>query len=485
MAKLTDGAPWAKSLALRPRSATRGLYEARGTMIDLLAERELYLEQHGRFLCAAGGPAWVGPLRRAAIERFAELGFPGPRDEDWKFTPLAPLAAVPFQLATGQEGHGLTACAVLREALDVGAPTRLVFVNGRFAPQLSSAGSLPAGAIVASLAGALEQHRGLVEPHLGRVARGETQPFVALNTAFLRDGALVHIPKGVVIREPIHLIFVATAAGEPTVAHPRTLVVAEPGSQCTLVQSYTGVGDGVTFTNAVTEVEAGPNAFLDHYKVQRESPRAFHLDVMQVRQARASNFRSHALTLGGYWVRNEAGALLGGEGCECTLNGLYLADGSQHVDNRTTIDHAKPHGASHEIYKGILDGKAHGVFNGKIFVRPDAQKTDARQTNQTLLLSEDAVINTKPQLEIFADDVKCTHGATVGQLSADALFYLRSRGIGADAARALLTYAFANDLIGQIRVEALRAGVERLLLARQHLPEASPEDSPLAEEKAP
>jgi Fe-S cluster assembly protein SufD len=237
-----------------------------------------------------------------------------------------------------------------------------------------------------------------------------------------------------------------------------------------VVQSYLAAEEGVYFTNAITEIVAAENAFIDHYKLQRESTRAFHIETLQVQQDRGSNFSTHNITLGGRLARSEVNAVLGAEGCECTLNGLYLASGTQHVDNRTLIDHAKPHCASHELYKGILDGKAHGVFNGKIFVRTDAQKTDAKQTNQTLLLSDDATINTKPQLEIYADDVKCTHGATVGQLAADALFYLRARGIGLKEARALLTYAFANDIIGRVKLDALRTELEELLLARQHLP---------------
>src|SRR5262249_35960865 len=236
-----------------------------------------------------------------------------------------------------------------------------------------------------------------------------------------------------------------STTGEPAVAHPRSLVVAGTSSQLTLVETYAGRDGEVYFTNAVTEVVAGENAVLDHYKVQRESRAAFHVATTQVRQARSSNFSSHFIGLGGGLVRNEVRALLDAEGCECTVNGLYVAGGRQHADNHTVIDHARPHCASHELYKGILDGHAHGVFNGKIFVREDAQKTDAKQTNQTLLLSDDAVINTKPQLEIYADDVKCTHGATVGQLDAESLFYLRARGIGLDEARSLLIFAFAND----------------------------------------
>ena len=257
----------------------------------------------------------------------------------------------------------------------------------------------------------------------------DNHAFVALNTAALEDGAFVHIPRSAVVEEPIHLLFVSTAHDGPTVSHPRTLILAGENSQATIVESYAGPAGQVYFTNAVTEVVVGENAVVDHYKVQRESVKAFHIATMQVQLARSANFSSHSIGLGGLLVRNDANAVSRRRRLECTLNGLYMASDRQLVDNHTAIDHAMPHCNSHEVYKGILDGHARGVFNGKIFVRQDAQKTDAKQTNQTLLLSNDAQINTKPQLEIFADDVQCTHGATIGQLSDDALFYLRARGI--------------------------------------------------------
>ncbi len=433
-------------------------------MIDVMEEKEVYLAEFSRFEKELGdrAAAWPHTLRAQAMERFAELGFPGPRDEDWKFTSLAPLAQIPFKLATAAD---CGAEVLAPPGLDSGGTQVVVFCNGKLAGK-----ALPAGVTVAHLTAGAEAQRARLEPHLGQVARYESHPFVALNTAFLGDVAFVHVAKNAVLAEPIHLVFVSEASGEPTVSYPRTLVVAEANSQVTVIQSYVGPAGQVYFTNAVTEIVVGENAHVDHYKVQQESLKAFHLEVLAVRQERGSNFRSHALTFGGGWVRNEAHARFAAEGGECTLNGLYLAGDSRHVDNRTVIDHAKAHCASHELYKGILDGKARGVFNGKIFVRQDAQKTDAKQTNQTLLLSEDAVINTKPQLEIFADDVKCTHGATVGQLAADALFYLRARGVGLEEARALLTYAFANDVIERIKVEPLRRRLEDLLLARQHLP---------------
>ncbi len=445
-------------------------------MTALMEEKDVYLSAFDRFEPSrAGDKPALRRLRRGAIDRFAAVGFPTLDDEEWRFTPLAALTRVPFALA--EPGAAVTAEALDHAALEAGPCSRLVFVNGHFAPELSSLSALPAGAVVASLAEALAKHPDKVEAHLARYADGEDHPFTALNTAFLRDGAFVSLPPGQAVTEPIHLVFVATSPGKATVCHPRNLIVAGANSQATLIESYVGLGEDVTFTNAVTEIVLGEGAILDHYKVQRESRTAFHVARTQVQQSRSSKFRSHSLTFGGRLTRNDINAHVGGEGCECTLNGLYLASGEQLVDNHTRIDHAMPHCASHELYKGILDGKARGVFNGKIFVHQDAQKTDAKQTNQTLLLSEEAVIDTMPQLEIFADDVKCTHGATVGQLDPEALFYLRSRGIGSTEARALLTFAFANDVIGRVQVEPLRRRLEESLLAARGLPRTSAEEA--------
>jgi len=408
-------------------------------------------ERMERELAASGTPA-VHRLRKAAAARFAELGFPGPRDEEWRFTPIAPLARVPFEPAP---------LDVVDSSISLHTP------------------QLPKGVIVCCLSEAMQKHNALVESHLARHADWKKQPFTALNTAFLRDGAFVYVPPGTVLDEPLFLNFRADRGREGHVWHRRALILLGDNSQVTLVESYSGPAEIPYFTNAVTEIVVGPGAHVDHYKIQREGDQAFHMSTMQVQLGRAANFSSHAVTQGGQWVRNEINAVFEDEGGECILNGLYQAGGQQLVDNHTFIDHAYPHCASHELYKGILDGKAHGVFNGKIYVRQDAQKTDAKQTNQTLLLSDDATINTKPQLEIYADDVKCTHGATVGQLDAESLFYLRSRGIGAAEARSLLTYAFANDIVSRIKVASVREELERSLLQAHHLPAAE-----IAEEDA-
>jgi Fe-S cluster assembly protein SufD len=449
-------------------------------MPTLTRETETYLAQFAELekRLAGHGPASLLPLRREAIARFAELGFPTTRDEEWKYTSVAPLTRTVFQPARRELG------AASPERLPFGQITRcrLVFVNGWLAPQLSTleaggrseatqgATHLPRGVTVRSLADALENEFGCVEAHLARGAQYRDHAFVALNTALMEDGAFVRIARGAVVEEPIHLLFLGTAGDTPSVSHPRVLIVAEENSQATVLETYACVDNGAGtqpyWTNAVTEIVAAENAVLDHYKTQRESETAFHVATMWVRQARSSNFSSHSISLGGALVRNDITAVLGGPGIESTLNGLYVVGGRQHVDNHTAIDHAHPHCNSHELYKGILDGHATGVFNGKIFVREDAQKTDAKQTNQNLLLSRDAVIDTKPQLEIFADDVRCTHGATVGQLDADALFYLRSRGIGEAEARGLLTYAFASDILGRIKVPPLRSALEELLFSQ-------------------
>ncbi len=415
----------------------------------------------------APGPEWLLNLRQSAAARFAEVGFPTRRNEEWRFTNVSPIAETPFTLASKTES-AMDAETLNGYTYDGMGGTQLVFVNGHFQAELSSR-EFPAGVTVSTLAAAMEAAPDLIEAQLGRYAKFTTQAFVALNTAALEDGAFVHLERNAVVEEPIHLLFLSTPNAGPTVSHPRTLIIAEANTQATIVESYSGTADAVYFTNAVTEVVAAENAVLDHYKVQRESVKAYHVATMQLHLAKSTNFSSHSVGLGGLLVRNDANAYLGGEGIECTLNGVYLGNDRQLIDNHTEIDHAMPYCNSHEIYKGILDGHSRGVFNGKIFVREDAQKTDAKQTNQTLLLSPTAQIDTKPQLEIFADDVKCTHGATIGQLSDEALFYLRARGIGKDNARALLTYAFASDIVSRIKIDAIRAQLDQVLLADRAL----------------
>lgn len=433
-------------------------------MTGVAAELDVYLSSFAELETKQEQP-WLRRLRQAAIDHFAELGFPAYDLEDWKFTSVAPIAKVPFQPAPPDSSLTQAKLAQLPLA-DLGCP-RIVFVNGWFRQDLSSLDALPAGARVASLAAALDEDSDapLLEEHLARYARYEDHAFVALNTAFLRDGAFVAIPKGAVVEKPIQLLFVSAAAGQPSVVHPRNLILVARDAQASFIETYLSLSDAAGFTNAVTEIVAGENAVVEHYRIQQENPRAFHIATVQIYQDRSSSFTSHNISLGAALARNDVNTVLDAEGAECTLNGLYMADGERHVDNHTSLDHAKPHCSSREVYKGILDGKATAVFNGKIIVRKDAQKTDAKQTNKNLLLSPDSTINTKPQLEIYADDVKCTHGATIGQLGEELIFYLRSRGIGLNEARSLLTYAFASDVTARMKWEPVRARLDELLLA--------------------
>jgi Fe-S cluster assembly protein SufD len=428
-----------------------------------LAGVDRYVAEFERFRreLPAGEPAALQALRREAIERFAKMGFPTLRQEEWRLTNVAPIVQGTFHRPAG-DPDALSPGRLAPYTFDAAA--RLVFVDGRFSPRLSSLGELPAGTIAASLGEVLARDPGRVEPWLGRFARLDRNPFVALNTAFLRDGAFLYIPRGAVTG-PIHLLFLSSGEeGRPTLSFPRNLFVADESSRTTIVETY--AGEGAYFTAPVTELVAGPGAVIDHYKVQRESLGAFHMATFQVQAERASVPSSHSISIGGALVRNDVNAVLDGEGIDCILNGLYFADGRQVVDNHMRVEHAKPHCASHELYKGVLDGKSRAVFNGLIHVHKGAQKTDAKQSNRNLLLSRDAIANSNPQLEIYADDVRCTHGSTVGQLDEDAVFYLRSRGIGAEAARSLLTYAFASDIVARIKVEPVRRDLEEFLFAR-------------------
>jgi Fe-S cluster assembly protein SufD len=406
-----------------------------------------WLEQFSNLPAA---PAWLQPLREAAFRRFAELGFPTTHNEEWRFTNVAPIARTTFAA-----GRKVDVAAKL-----VRGPVQLVFANGHL---LTRPESLPKGLEV----GGFADDPAAVERHLGKYASSDENAFVALNTAMTLDGALIRVARGAVIAEPIEIFYLTTAAKDPIAIHPRALILIGENAQCTIVERYQGTGEGVYFTNAVTEIVVGESAVVDHYKVQQETLSAWHVATLQVALGRSSVFSSHSISLGGALVRNDANAVLS-EGCEGTLNGLYIVNGTQHVDNHTAIDHAQPHAVSHEVYKGILDGKSHAVFNGKIFVRKDAQKTDSKQTNKNLVLSDDAVVDTKPELQILADDVRCTHGATIGQLDAESLFYLQSRGIGKQDAKNLLIFAFAQDIVDRIKVQSLRDSLEKVLFEKFH-----------------
>jgi Fe-S cluster assembly protein SufD len=362
-----------------------------------------------QFTSLQSAEPWIQELRKTAFQRFVQLGFPTTHDEEWRFTNVAPIA------------------------------------RASWAAHVTPA-DIPEG----------------IEAQLGKHASLDS-PFVALNTAFLNHVKLVKVPKNTVVEQPIEIIY--EAAEDAAAYHPRTLILVGAGSQVTIVETYRG--SGRYFTNAVTEVVAGDGAVVDHYKVQQESLEAFHVATMHATLGRSANYSTHSISLGAALARHDSNATLS-EGTDAVINGLYIVNGSQHVDNHTTIDHAMPHATSHELYKGILDGRAQAVFNGKIIVRKDAQKTDSKQTNKNLVLSDEAVINTKPELQIWADDVRCTHGATIGQLDAEMLFYLRSRGIGAAEARSLLIYAFAQDIVDRIKVPPLRDSLEKFLFEKFH-----------------
>jgi len=422
----------------------------------------------------AAAPEWLQALRAQGMARFEALGFPTTKNEDWHFTSVAPIAERTFRTAmtsnTGVSSEGSTAGIVARADLrrftfDQPSWHTLVFVNGEFSEDLSSYAGLGEKVRVNSLAKAIRSGIGRPERHLGKIAPFENHAFTALNTAFIRDGAFIELQADAVVDRPIHLLFVVEGEGE-AISHPRNLIVAARNSRASIIESYMSIRDSFYFTNAVTEIALGEGARIDHYKIQRESEKSFHVGTAQIRQERDSQLHSFSFAVGGSLARTNIYTSLDGAAATCTLNGLYLTDGVQHIDNQTSIEHIAPNCPSHEVYKGVLDGRSHGVFNGKVYVHPEAQKTDGKQSNNNLLLSPNARVDTKPQLEIFADDVKCTHGATVGRLDEVAMFYLNSRGIGRETARMLLTYAFAADVLETIELQPLKEQLEKIVLAR-------------------
>ena len=414
----------------------------------------------------ADGPEWLEPVRRSAMERFARSGFPTARDEEWRFTPIGPIAQGSWRPATGVAGElGPEQLA----PFNFGHPdwTTLVYVNGVFHEALSSVGRLPAGVRVAGLAEMLGSDGALLGRHLTRHAPVEESPFTALNTAFLREGGVVHVGAGVDLEMPVHLLYVTTVEGAGTVAHPRNLIVVERGARASVIESYVSLASGrIYWTNPVSEVAVAAGAWLEHTRIQRESESAFHVGLTQVDQERDSHYRSFSFAMGAALARHNLHVRLNDENIESLMYGLYLTRGDQVADNHTAIYHDQPNCRSWEVYKGILDGRSRAVFNGKVFVKPEAQKTDAKQTNRNLLLSDGARVDTKPQLEIFADDVKCTHGATVGRLDDLARFYARSRGLPAAAAERLLTYAFAAEVVDEVALTPVREELDRLVFER-------------------
>ena len=436
-------------------------------------EKTIHVDLYARLAEASrnGSPPWLDELRRGAMARFEQVGFPSRKDEEWRFTDISPITRTRFTLAERVPDSVATDVAA-SFSFGSEAVSELVFVNGHFAPGLSRLGKLPRGVKVGRLSDAINEDGEVVEGHLARLADVERNPFVALNTGFLGDGAFIHFARGTIVQQPIHLLFVSAKGADLAVSHPRVLVIAEDNVQATIVESYVG-GDaaGGYFTNAVTEIVAGAGSNIDHCKLQQESLEANHVATMQVKLGRDATFVSHSATIGAKLTRNDLNCHMAGQGAYATLNGLVLVGGNQHCDNHTLLDHAEPNCPSHELYKHVLSGKSSAVFKGKILVRQPAQKTDSKQTSKTLLLSDDAVMNSQPALEIYADDVKCTHGSTTGPVDEDMVFYFRSRGVGLEAAKHLLSYAFAADITRRIKVEPVRQRLEDFMAAQHGLPQ--------------
>jgi Fe-S cluster assembly protein SufD len=434
-------------------------------VITVSEQLATYLDSFTEFRKRAAGRdlPWLKALRENAFARFCEVGFPTTHDEDWRFTNVSAIARTAFELAPAQP---LSQNAASQFGFS-GALCKLVFVNGHFAHELSNVGQLPAGVAVNGLAREIASNSKSVESHLGRYLNIQRDAFSALNTAFAEDGGYVHVRKGVVLEAPIYLLFISTASHNPLMTHPRNLIVIEKEAQATIVEDYVSIGESAAFCNTATELVVDENAAVEHYMIEREHKQAFNVSTLRIQQERSANVSSHSVLLGGGLVRNNVHPVLAGEGGECLINGLFMGDGRQHLDNYMLVEHASPHCGSRQFYNGMLDDHSHGVFHGRIVVHKDAQKTDAKQTNRNLLLSDDAQIDTKPQLEIYADDVKCTHGATIGQIEENALFYLRSRGIDGISARKLLLMAFASECLDRMKPGAAREHVDSLM--QRHL----------------
>lgn len=434
------------------------------------------VKEQGRFDAAfralqeQAGAAWLKSLRENALDQFAQQGFPTTDEEEWKYTNLAPIAKTDFTpSAEAFESEHLSADELEPFIYDEAKQSRLVFVNGVFNSELSSLEALPAGVVAADLSAAFDGERSeSARKFLARAADYKDSSLVALNTAFISMGAFIFIPRGVRVGSPIHLLFLSIQQETPAVSFPRVLVIAERGSEATIIESYASTRDGAYWTNAVVEIFLEDEARLNLYKVQRESTESFHTATTSAHLARASSLNATTITLGAALSRHDIKVTLDADGAECWVDGLYLVGDGQHTDTHSLIDHRAPFCTSHQLYKGILDGKSRAVFNGKIFVRHEAPKTDAMQTNKNLLLSNEARVDTKPQLEIFNDDVKCAHGAAIGQLDEEELFYLESRGMRPELARNLLTYGFAEEVIDKLKIESIKAELDRAVLNRLH-----------------
>lgn len=437
-------------------------------MTTAIQNVESYLATFTEFEKHAAGTnlSWLRKLREEAFARFCQVGFPTTRDEDWRFTNVSAISRTQFALPGKSDAH--LSASDLRQWRMEGSAAQLVFVDGQFRPDLSQLGKPFSGITVSTLKEEAAKSAKLLESHFGRYLDIQRDPFSALNTAFAEDGAFVHVARSTALEQRIHLLFISTKADSPRMVHPRNLLVFEKETQATVVEEYVSLGGGTILCNSVTELVASENATISHYMIEREDKDAFNISTLRLQLERSANVASHSLLLGGGLVRNNVHPVLAGEGAECLINGLFVGSGKQHLDNYMHVEHASPHCSSRQFYNGILDDHSHGVFHGRIVVHKDAQKTDAKQTNRNLLLSDSAQIDTKPQLEIYADDVKCTHGATIGQIEENALFYLRSRGIEEIAARRLLLMAFASECLDRMKAGTAREHAEKLIQKHLH-----------------
>ncbi|MCC7408230.1 MAG: Fe-S cluster assembly protein SufD [Phycisphaeraceae bacterium] len=418
------------------------------------------------------GPAWLTEIRQRGLARYRQLGLPTIRDEEWRYTRIDAISRGSFEPAPAKPASIVGGAKAL-DPHDLGLTgPRLVFVNGRFSPELSRIDKLPKGVAVGGLGAAIAANQPVVREHLGQYLDISHDAFGALNLAFLEDGGFVHVPAGVKLDQPVHLLYVSTPGSSAGVCHPHNLLVIETGAKATVVEDYLSLGEDTNFSNAVTELVVGDEADVEHYLIERESERSLNVSTLRIQQGASSKFSSHSVLMGGQLVRNNVHPVLAGQGAWSLLNGLYLVTNQAHVDNHMRVEHVAAHCDSRQFYRGILTDQASSIFSGRIKVHRGAQKTDAKQNSSNLLLSDDAQANTKPQLEIYADDVKCTHGATIGQLDPEGMFYLRSRGIDAVTARGLLIRAFAGESLDRMGHEALRAELEKRFLERLPLGDA-------------
>lgn len=405
-------------------------------------------------------PQWFLAQRREAMSSFSSVSFPKLQDEEWKYTNIKPILDQAYTLDLEPQASPSQLTTKDLEVLlekKIGE-IRLVFIDGYYSNEFSKVPAQMDGLVIESFQHAIEKYSDHLKPYLGQQANSKSDAFTALNSSFIHDGQFILVPRGKAFEKPIELIYISTAN---KISQPRNLFVSAENSKASVIETHISLGTEIGFTNSVTEIFLGRGAHLRHYKIQKQNKESFHMASNHVSCEEKSHYESYSFTFGSRLSRDNLNVTLKAEEAECVLNGLYLVSGSQHTDHHSVIDHIKPHGKSTQVYKGVLSGRSRAVFNGKIFVRLGAQKTDAHQVNKNLLLSEGATIDTKPQLEILADDVKCTHGAAIGELDKSEIFYVRSRGLSEESARKLLTRGFANEVVETVKIDPLRASLEK------------------------